>query len=183
MKIFGIIGLLVIIAGTVWFLGKHIEALQVGKSNPGVYQEAIDSAKDVANQVSKKTEEKVQEVTTPSGTMITVYDGVSVSSGTKTLDMSGKGYTGSLKGEVRFLTELRDLDLSDNKFTGLPAEVGQLSKLETLNLSNNPFTGLPQELGNLKNLKTLDLRGTQYSPQDLEVIKKGLPATTQILVD
>ena len=97
--------------------------------------------------------------------------------------MSGNGLTGSLKAEVRFLTELRELNLSNNKFTGLPAEVGQLTKLQTLNLSNNPFTGLPSELGNLKNLKVLDLRGTNYAPQDLKSIQANLPESTQVLVD
>lgn len=126
---------------------------------------------------------KVENTVTPGGAMVTVYDGVSVSVSSQTLTLAGKGLTGSLKGEIRLLTELRELNLSGNKFTGLPSEVGQLSKLEVLNLSNNPLTGLPYELANLKNLKTLDLRGTQYAKADLEVIKKGLPATTQILVD
>ena len=126
---------------------------------------------------------KVENTVTPGGAMVTVYDGISVSVSSQTLTLAGKGLTGSLKGEIRLLTELRELNLSGNKFTGLPSEVGQLSKLEVLNLSNNPLTGLPYELANLKNLKTLDLRGTQYAKADLEVIKKGLPNTTQILVD
>jgi hypothetical protein len=126
---------------------------------------------------------KVENTVTPGGAMVTVYDGVTVSVSSQTLTLANKGLTGSLKGEIRLLTELKELNISGNKFTGLPAEVGQLTKLEVLNLSNNPLTGLPQELGNLKNLKILDLRGTQYSAQDLLIIKQGLSTNTQILVD
>jgi Leucine-rich repeat (LRR) protein len=99
------------------------------------------------------------------------------------LDLSRNELSGALPGEVRFMASLISLDLSDNNFTGVPAEIGQLSRLEDLNLSNNPITGLPHELGNLKNLKMLDLRGTDYSEQDLEVIKRGLSAGVIIRTD
>lgn len=99
------------------------------------------------------------------------------------LDLSGNKLDGALQAEVRHMQNLRVLDLSDNNFTGLPAEVGQLGKLEILDLSNNPITGLPYEIGNLKNLKVLDLRGTNYSEQDLGVIKQGLSASVEIRVD
>jgi leucine-rich repeat protein SHOC2 len=81
---------------------------------------------------------------------------------------------------VRFLRDLQTLDLSDNNFTGVPAEIGQLAKLEVLDLSNNPITGLPHELGGLQNLQLLDLRSTNYSAEDLEIIKNALPASTVI---
>lgn len=94
---------------------------------------------------------------------------------TEILNLSNNKISGALQAEVRHLENLIVLDLSDNNFTGVPAEVGQLKNLEVLDLSGNPITGLPNELANLKNLKSLDLRGTNYSTQDLEVIKKGLP--------
>ncbi len=94
--------------------------------------------------------------------------------GTVTLNLSGNKFTGALPGEIRHLENLKTLDLSDNTFTGVPAEIGQLANLEILDLSGNPITGLPYELANLKNLKVLDLSDTQYSAQDLEIIKKGL---------
>jgi Leucine-rich repeat (LRR) protein len=99
------------------------------------------------------------------------------------LDVSNNNLTGSLQAEIRHLQKLRTLDLSDNDFTDVPAEIGQLNNLEVLNLSNNPLTGLPYELGNLSNLTTLDLRGTQYSTQDLAVIRAKLPATTKVITD
>ncbi len=100
-----------------------------------------------------------------------------------TLDISNNNLTGSLQAEVRHLTQLRTLNLSYNQFTGVPAEVGQLKNLEYLDLSHNQLTGLPYELGNLSNLKQLVLTGNNYAKADLEVIKKSLPATTEIITE
>lgn len=102
---------------------------------------------------------------------------------TEILDLSNQNLTGALQAEIKNMKNLKVLNLSNNKFTGVPAEVGQLDKLEVLDLSNNPITGLPHEIGNLQNLKTLNLKGTNYSKQDLEIIKQNLPSTTEILVD
>ncbi len=99
------------------------------------------------------------------------------------LDLSNNNLGGSLQAEVRQLQNLKVLNLSDNHFAGVPAEIGQLKNLEELNLSNNQITGLPYELGNLSNLKVLNLRGNKYSQADLEIIKKTLPATTEVLTD
>ena len=149
MQIFGIIALIIAISLGVWFVSKNIETVQTENGSPSTYQDAIQSAKDVADQAA----EKAAETNAFMAKTVTVYEGISVSADSKDLNLSGRGLAGSLKAEVRLLTELRELNLSNNKFTGLPAEVGQLPKLEVLNLSNNLFTGLPQELGNLKNLK------------------------------
>ncbi len=192
MNYIGIIALLIVVAVGAWWGGSHMSSTKTASDEPTVYEEAIDSAKETVDKISSGSTQSATETTAPApsktidpgtGKSIEVYNGISVSEGTTALNLSGRGLSGSLKGEIRFLTNLKQLDISDNNFTGLPAEVGQLSKLEVLNLSNNPFTGLPNELANLKNLKILDLRGTQYAKADLEVIKKGLPASTQILVD
>lgn len=98
------------------------------------------------------------------------------------LDLSGNALTGALPAEIRFLSQLEVLDVSDNDMTGVPAEVGQLKRLKVLDLSNNQLTGLPLELGQLTQLETLDLRGNAYSTSDLEQIRKTLTKTT-ILVD
>lgn len=103
--------------------------------------------------------------------------------GTEILDLSHNSLTGALPAEIRHLTRLKALDLSDNKFTGVPAEIGQLADLEILDLSNNPITGLPYELGNLKKLKLLDLRGTSYAVHDLEIIKQGVSHDVEIKTD
>ncbi len=120
--------------------------------------------------------------TEPQRGSVVVYEEVSVAASSRVLDLSGRGYTGSLKAEVRLLQDLEVLNLSGNAFTGLPAEVGQLTKLRVLNPSNNQFTGLPLELGNLQNLEVLDLRGNQnIATVDLEQIRARLPVGVSVL--
>ncbi len=99
------------------------------------------------------------------------------------LNLSNNLIGGALQSQIQNLQNLKVLNLSNNKFTGVPAEVGQLKKLEILNLSNNQLTGLPYELGNLSNLKLLDLTGNNYSEADLATIRKNLPAGTVVKTD
>lgn len=112
-----------------------------------------------------------------------VPDYVFTKTGIQKLDLSNNNLGGSLQAEVRQLQNLKVLNLNNNHFAGVPAEIGQLKNLEELNLSNNQITGLPYELGNLSNLKILNLRGNDYSQADLEIIKKTLPVTTEVLTD
>ena len=123
----------------------------------------------------------VPSTVTPS--QIEIYQGYSFPVDVQSVNLSGKGLTGSLMAEVRHLENLKVLDISNNAFTGLPAEVGQLYNLKTLNLSNNRLTGLPQELGNLSSLQILDLRGNNISTTDLQIIRSHLSPNTTILVD
>ncbi len=99
------------------------------------------------------------------------------------LNLSGNSLSGSLPGEIRFLKNLKVLNVSNNQFTGVPAEIGQLQNLEVLDLSNNNLTGLPNELGNLSNLRVLNLKGNNYATADLESIKLTLPRTVIIQTD
>ena len=88
---------------------------------------------------------------------------------------------GSLIGEIRQMSKLKQLDVSYNKMTGMPAEIGQLSNLETLNYSHNNITGLPNELASLKNnLKVFDLTGNPLSQEQINNLKASLPNTTII---
>ena len=96
------------------------------------------------------------------------------------LNLSNNKLDGALQSQVGNLKNLKILNLSNNNFTGVPAEVGQLKNLEILNLSNNSLTGLPNELGNLSKLKLLDLSGNNYSETDLQKIKQTLPSFTVI---
>jgi Leucine-rich repeat (LRR) protein len=176
MQLFGLLSLLVVIVlGSVLVIrGNYYTPIDSpDSSNEPSGLSVINDAKEAAKQIERGSV----------GRKITVYEGIMVSEGEAVLDVSGRNLSGSLKAEIRQLTKLEELDISNNNFTGLPAEVGQLSELRLLDLSNNPLTGLPHELGNLKKLRTLDLRGTNYSQVDLDVIKKGLPPTTDILID
>lgn len=96
------------------------------------------------------------------------------------LDLSSNAFTGALPAEIRHLSNLEVLDISNNRMTGLPAELGQLAKLRILNASNNRLTGIPHELGNLQKLEVLDLSGNDVSEQDLNIIRAKLPASTEI---
>lgn len=178
---FGLISLLLTIAAASWWL-MNVGPFQTVQDGSGTapesnYQEAINAAEDLVDRVELRSDASL------SGSMVPIYDGISVPSDVRTVDLSHRSLSGSLKAEIRQVKELEVLDISNNNFTGLPAEVGQLSKLRVLNLSYNPFTGLPHELGNLSELQVLDLRGTQYSEHDLDVIKTSLPESTQILTD
>lgn len=85
---------------------------------------------------------------------------------------------GSLIGEIRQMSKLKQLDVSYNKMTGVPAEIGQLSNLETLNYSYNDITGLPNELSNLSgNLKEFNLTGNPLSQEQISKLKASLPNT------
>ena len=99
------------------------------------------------------------------------------------LNVSNNNLRDSLKAEIRHMTSLRVLDLSNNMFTGVPAEVGQLENLEVLDLSNNRITGLPHEIGNLQKLKVLDVSGNEYSKHDIDIIIERLPETTKVVTE
>jgi hypothetical protein len=174
MKLFGILSvLLVVTIGVMWSVGSFTGGQYVdekGDTQNTPYQEALDSAQGAADSIS--------EAGTP---RIEIYSGITFAPDTTLISLSGRNLTGSLKAEIRKLSDLVVLDISNNEFTGLPAEIGQLSKLKTLNISNNPLTGLPREIGQLQSLELFDLSGTQYSPQDLAAIEAQLPSTTVMI--
>lgn len=97
------------------------------------------------------------------------------------LNLSDNELTGAIPAEIHDLSNLEELNLSNNRMTGIPAEVGQLRKLKVLNYANNQITGLPMELGNLTQLEVLDLSGNNVSQQDLAKIRAKLTSTKIIL--
>ena len=91
--------------------------------------------------------------------------------------------TGVLPPELGLLTELRELDLSNDVYHRLslvsgdiPPELGDLAKLEVLNLQEIYLGGrIPEELGNLGNLMVLRLGGNNLSgpiPAELGALKE-----------
>jgi Leucine-rich repeat (LRR) protein len=173
MKYFGVLSLLVVIVvGVV----VSTSGLRGGSNSPdgeqtqSNYQDAIDSAQEAADSISEAGTVKIE-----------IYPGISFAPNVVQVEIPGQNLDGSLKAEIRKLSDVRMLDISNNSFTGLPAEIGQLSKLRTLNVSNNALTGLPREIGQLQNLELLDVSGNNYSEEDLAAIEAQLPATTQII--
>jgi hypothetical protein len=176
MKPFALVGLFMFLITGIWWAISHFGATydETGLRVDSTSGDEIDLSRAVAEEIAETV-----RISEP----VMVYDDIIVPSHARELNLSNRALEGSLKAEIRFLAELRGLDISGNNFTGLPAELGQLTKLENLNLSHNPLTGLPHELANLHNLQVLDLRSTNYSEYDLTIIKQGLPATVQILTE
>jgi len=174
MKLFGILSVLIAVTiGVMWSVGSFTGGQYVdenGDPQNTTYQGALDSAQTAADSISAASTVQIE-----------IYQGIAFSPDTILVNLSGRGLTGSLKAEIRKLSDLKVLNISNNEFTGLPAEIGQLSKLQTLNISNNPLTGLPREIGQLQNLELLDLSGTQYAAQDLAAIQAQLPSTTVVI--
>lgn len=174
--------IIVLLLGAIVFISSDRFG-DVAKTEISDTNEAIDSDKeevldsDVITKPASETKQTSELTIDLSNKDLTkVPDYVFKAITTEVLNLSNNKLTGALQAEVRQLENLKVLDLSNNNFTGVPAEIGQLKNLEVLNLSGNPITGLPHELANLKNLKSLDLRGTNYSVQDLEIVRKGLPS-------
>lgn len=87
-------------------------------------------------------------------------------SGAKELDLTANTRDSEklteLPESLGLLTQLQELDLSNNKLTALPESLGQLTQLRWLDLHNNQLTTLPEWLGQLAGkgaLKELYLHG------------------------
>jgi internalin A len=61
------------------------------------------------------------------------------------------------------LTNLSDLDLSENHLSGVPEVVLRLTNLRSLTLTFNQITALPNGISELSALHTLDLRGNRLT--------------------
>ncbi len=96
------------------------------------------------------------------------------------LDLSGQ-YLTDLPPEIGQLHTLERLDLGHNQKTGrynhltyLPATIGQLTNLRSLNLRNNKLSTLPDGLAQLRNLYSLNLSSNEltFLPEGLAQLKK-----------
>ncbi len=84
------------------------------------------------------------------------------------LDLSNNQLT-SLPFEISHLAQLTSLDLSNNQLTSFPPEIGQLLQLGFLNLNNNKLPSLPPEIGNLNQLYSLTLSNNQLTSLPPEI--------------
>ena len=93
--------------------------------------------------------------------------------------------------EIRQLSCLTCLNLSNNHLTSIPPELGQLSSLWSLKLENNQLTSIPPELSQLSSLEYLYLKnnrlasiprefGQLYSLRSLKLEKNPLKSIPDI---
>jgi hypothetical protein len=100
------------------------------------------------------------------------------------LELIGLGLRGNLSGAIGNLTHLQFLTITGNPgLTGdLPSEIGSLSNLTNLDLHDNGFTGVIPNLAQLTNLQTLSLNGNAFSGS-IEYVFQGLNLITFARVD
>jgi internalin A len=79
----------------------------------------------------------------------------------RTLEL--KGELSALPEELGQLTQLQQLDVSDNQLSALPEALDQLTQLRLLNVSINQLGALPESLGQLTQLQQLDVGGNRLS--------------------
>jgi Leucine-rich repeat (LRR) protein len=80
----------------------------------------------------------------------------------------------SLPENLGKLVSLKKINLTGNRLTSLPDNIGNLFQLQELNLSNNPLAPLPECIGKLEDLKSLDLSYTKINslPNNIENLTK-----------
>jgi Leucine-rich repeat (LRR) protein len=83
-------------------------------------------------------------------------------SGAKKLVLSVLELT-ELPESLRQLTQLQELNLSDNRLTVLPKWLGQFTRLQSLSLARNLLRALPKWLSGLTRLKKLDLSSNPFA--------------------
>jgi internalin A len=82
---------------------------------------------------------------------------------------------GTLPESVGQLTQLQQLDVSDNQLTALPKSVGQLTQLRQFHVSDNQLTALPESVGQLTQLQQLDV-----SRNELKALPESVGQLTQL---
>ena len=73
------------------------------------------------------------------------------------------------------LSNLRELDLSDNEIEGIPEDIDALTKLERLLLWSNVIGHFPPSLSQLEFLKELDLLNNEMSVDEQIWVRELLP--------
>ncbi|XP_039393459.1 leucine-rich repeat-containing protein 57 isoform X1 [Mauremys mutica] len=82
---------------------------------------------------------------------------------TGVFQLTGKGLSEFPEDLQKLASNLRTIDLSNNKIEILPPLMGKFSVLKSLALNNNKLTALPEELCKLKKLETLHLNGNHLT--------------------
>jgi Leucine-rich repeat (LRR) protein len=90
------------------------------------------------------------------------------------LDLSNNALSQLPKSFTK-LKLITDLNLSNNLFTVFPPQLGNLRKILRLDLSNNQLTKLPTDFYKYQRIKHLNLTGNNFSEEEKDRIRKGLP--------
>jgi Leucine rich repeat len=93
-------------------------------------------------------------------------------------------YDNGIPKAIRYLTSLRDLELSEVNYTGQIQDdvFSDLVSLEYLNIDGNAFGGsVPSEISTLPNLQYLHAKGTLF--EDDISFAQSMPALKALLVD
>ncbi|MBN3278191.1 LRC57 protein, partial [Polyodon spathula] len=93
---------------------------------------------------------------------------------TGVFQLTGKGLLEFPEDLQRLSSNLRTVNLSDNKIEVLPPFIGVFLILKSLTLNCNKLTSLPEEIGKLRKLETLHLNGNRL--QSLPASVGGLAA-------
>src|SRR3989344_5361858 len=179
MKLLSLFGLLIVVALGAFIWKDQIQQLSNTVNNQ-LPENIMANVNSAANSLVRSINVPLKKLDLSNRGLSKVPEDTFDQLTVQELDLSGNKLVGAIQAEIRELVNLEILDLSDNQLTGVPAEVGQLSRLRVLDLSNNKLTGLPYELGNLKKLEIFDISGNNYAQADLDIIKKGLPASVKI---
>lgn len=72
---------------------------------------------------------------------------------------------------------IQELYVRESQLSVLPSEITKLSNLKQLDLSFNKYTSLPAEMSQLGKLQTLNLLENQFPDAEKDKVKKMLPNT------
>ncbi|XP_054651637.1 leucine-rich repeat-containing protein 57 [Dunckerocampus dactyliophorus] len=92
---------------------------------------------------------------------------------TGVFQLTGRGIQEFPEELQQLTSNLRTMDLSDNKLESLPLFIGNFAQLRSLTLNSNKLGSLPTEIGNLKKLETLSVSTNriQQLPPTLDRLK------------
>ena len=136
------------------------DAVPNAANNPGLVKDCV------ALLTAKDTLRGTATLDWSADRSISEWQGIGVwSSRVETIQLSGRGLTGSIPAELGKLPNLRELDISNNKLTGsIPAELGELPNVRVLDISNNKLSGsIPPQLADARFLQYLRLDNNQLT--------------------
>lgn len=86
------------------------------------------------------------------------WEGITVKNERVTeIKLNYKNLIGHLPKEIKYLTELKNLELRINKIDSIPHELGELASLEKLDLYSNKIKTITDSISNLEKLMRLNL--------------------------